>query len=187
MRKPRALRPGDRVAVVSPASPFKREEFEAGLGEIRTLGFEPVFDESVFARQGYVSGAAEVRAAAFTRAWADPEIAALVAVRGGYGSVQLLPLLDGDAVAHRPKAFIGYSDNTSLLSWLTLKCGIVSFHGPMVEGRLARGEAGYDRDTFIRCLCRAEPVGDEIEVAGQFIRQVSRRLRERPAYSRASG
>jgi muramoyltetrapeptide carboxypeptidase len=160
MRKPRALRPGDRVAVVSPASPFKREEFEAGLAEIRSLGFEPVFEESVFARQGYVSGAAAVRAAAFTRAWAEPEIAALVAVRGGYGSVQLLPLLDRDAIAHRPKAFIGYSDNTSLLSWLTLKCGIVSFHGPMVEGRLARGETGYDRDTFIRCLCRAEPAGD---------------------------
>jgi muramoyltetrapeptide carboxypeptidase len=160
MRKPRALRPGDRVAVVSPASPFKREEFEAGLAEIRSLGFEPVFEESVFARQGYVSGAAAVRATAFTRAWAEPEIAALVAVRGGYGSVQLLPLLDRDAIAHRPKAFIGYSDNTSLLSWLTLKCGIVSFHGPMVEGRLARGEAGYDRDTFIRCLCRAEPAGD---------------------------
>jgi muramoyltetrapeptide carboxypeptidase len=160
MRKPRALRPGDRVAVVSPASPFKREEFEAGLAEIRSLGFEPVFEESVFARQGYLSGAAAVRAAAFTRAWAEPEIAALVAVRGGYGSVQLLPLLDRDAIAHRPKAFIGYSDNTSLLSWLTLKCGIVSFHGPMVEGRLARGEAGYDRDTFIRCLCMAEPAGD---------------------------
>ena len=120
MRKPRALRPGDRVAVVSPASPFKREEFEAGLVELRTLGFEPVFEESVFARQGYVSGAADIRAAAFTRAWADPEIAALVAVRGGYGSVQLLPLLDRDAIAHHPKAFIGYSDNTSLLSWLTL-------------------------------------------------------------------
>ena len=51
MRKPRALRPGDRVAVVSPASPFKREEFEAGLVELRTLGFEPVFEESVFARR----------------------------------------------------------------------------------------------------------------------------------------
>ena len=55
MRKPRALRPGDRVAVVSPASPFKREDFEAGLVELRALGFEPVFEESVFARQGYVS------------------------------------------------------------------------------------------------------------------------------------
>ena len=49
--------------------------------------------------------------------------------------------------------FIGYSDNTSLLAWLTTQRGLVAFHGPMIEGRLARGEAGYDRDTFRRCLC----------------------------------
>jgi muramoyltetrapeptide carboxypeptidase len=160
MRKPRALRPGDRVAVVAPASPFKRDEFDAGLAEIAALGFEPVFDDSVFARHGYVAGPPDVRSAAFTRAWEDPSIAALVAARGGYGSVQILPLLDAAAVARNPKAFIGYSDNTSLLSWLTLQCGIVSFHGPMIEGRLARGAAGYDRDTFTRCLCVAEPAGE---------------------------
>ena len=160
MHKPRALRPGDRIAVVAPASPFKREEFDAGLAEIRALGFEPVYEESVFARHGYVAGRADVRAAAFRRAWDDPAVAALVAARGGYGSVQMLPLLDREAVARQPKAFIGYSDNTSILSWLTLQCGMVSFHGPMLEGRLARGADGYDRDTFARCLCTAEAPGE---------------------------
>ena len=160
MRKPRALRPGDRVAVVAPASPFKRDEFEAGIAEIRALGFEPVYDDSVFARHGYVAGTPDVRASAFVRAWEDPSIAALVAARGGYGSVQMLPLLDRQVISRNAKAFIGYSDNTSILSWLTLQCGIVSFHGPMIEGRLARGAAGYDRDTFTRCLCAAEPAGE---------------------------
>jgi muramoyltetrapeptide carboxypeptidase len=165
MRKPRALRPGDRVAVVAPASPFRRDEFDAGLAELRALGFDPIYEESVFARHGYVAGAPAVRAAAFLRAWEDPTVAALVAARGGYGSVQLLPLLDREtigreAIGRHAKAFIGYSDNTSLLSWLTLQCGVVSFHGPMMEGRLARGEAGYDRDTFVRCLCRPEAPGE---------------------------
>jgi muramoyltetrapeptide carboxypeptidase len=160
MRKPRALRPGDRVAVVAPASPFKRDEFDAGLAEIRSLGFEPVYEDSVFARHGYVAGSADVRAAAFTRAWDDPAVAALIAARGGYGSVQMLPLLDRQAIGRHAKAFIGFSDTTSILVWLTLQCGIVSFHGPMIEARLARGEEGYDRDTFVRCLCRAEAVGD---------------------------
>jgi muramoyltetrapeptide carboxypeptidase len=160
MHKPRALRPGDRVAVVAPASPFKREEFDLGVAEIRALGFEPVYDDSVFARQGFVAGAPELRAAAFVRAWEDPAVAALVAARGGYGSVQVLPLLDRATIGRHVKAFIGYSDNTSILSWLTLQCGIVSFHGPMIEGRLARGEAGYDRDTFGRCLFRAEAPGE---------------------------
>ena len=123
MRKPRALRPGDRIAVVAPASPFKRDEFEAGVAEIRALGFEPVYDDSVFARHGYVAGTPDVRAAAFTRAWEDPSIAALVAARGGYGSVQMLTLLDPQVIWRSAKAFIGYSDNTSILSWLTLQCG----------------------------------------------------------------
>jgi muramoyltetrapeptide carboxypeptidase len=159
MQKPRALQPGDRIGVVAPASAFSREEFDAGIQELRRLGFDPVYDETVFARRSYLAGDAALRASAFRRAWTDDSIRAVIAVRGGYGSVQLLPLLDAAEVRRSPKAFIGYSDNTSLLSWLTTLCGIVSFHGPMVEGRLARGEAGYDRATFERVLCRAEPAG----------------------------
>ena len=159
MLKPRALRPGDRVAVVAPASAFARAAFDSGIEELRRLGFEPVFDESVFARSRFTAGDAALRAGAFARAWADESIAALIAVRGGYGSVQMLPLLDPGAIRRSPKAFIGYSDNTSLLTWLTGTCGVVAFHGPMLEGRLAAGESAYDRDTFTRVLTRVEPPG----------------------------
>src|SRR5215218_2241993 len=94
MRKPRVLRPGDRIAVVAPASAFARDEFDAGIAELRALGFEPVYEESVFERRTYAAGSATTRAAAFERAWRDPSIAAVIAVRGGYGSVHLLPVLD---------------------------------------------------------------------------------------------
>lgn len=170
MRRPRALVPGDRIALVAPASPFARDEFDAGLVELRALGFEPVFEESVFARTGYVAGAPAARARALQAAWADPSIAAIVAVRGGYGSVHLLPLLDEAVFAGPAKAFIGYSDNTSLLTWLTLQRGIVSFHGPMIERRLSRGEAGYDRDTFRRVLCRAEAAGEITHASVETLR-----------------
>jgi muramoyltetrapeptide carboxypeptidase len=152
MLKPRALRSGDRVAVVSPASPFAREEFDRGVEELRRLGYEPVWDESVFARDTMVSGSPATRAAAFLKAWFDPTVAALIAVRGGYGSVHLLPLLTRDDLRQSPKAFVAYSDNTSLLSWLTTGCGIVAFHGPMLDGRLAKGDAGYDRDSLVKSL-----------------------------------
>ena len=160
MRKPRALQQGDRVAIVAPASPFSREEFDAGVEEIRRLGFQPVYGGEVFAREGYVAGTPELRANAWRAAWRDPDISAVIAVRGGYGSVQLLPLLDARETAEHPKAFVGYSDNTSLLTWLTQQCGTVAFHGPMIAGRFAKGPSGYDRDTFTRCLCRAEPAGE---------------------------
>lgn len=160
MRKPRALRPGDRIAMIAPASPFIREDFDAGIEEIRRLGFEPVYGEDVFARDRYLAGPPELRARAFLTAWDDPGISAIVAVRGGYGSVHLLPLLDSRRIEAAPKIFMGYSDNTSLLTWLTQECGIVAFHGPMLAGRIAKGVEGYDRDTLMRCLCRPEPVGE---------------------------
>ena len=104
MLKPRALAPGDRLAIVAPASPFTREEFDRGLQEIRRLGFEPVYDDSVFARQRYVAGSAAVRAAAIHAAWRDPSIAGLIGVRGGYGSAQVLPLLDRDEARRAAQA-----------------------------------------------------------------------------------
>lgn len=160
MLKPRALSPGDRLAVVAPASPFKREDFDRGIDEVRGLGFEPVYDESVFARRAYVAGSPEVRAGALRAAWRDPTIAGVIGVRGGYGSLQLLPLLDRDEVRRTRKPFVGYSDLTSLLTFLTTGCGLVAFHGPTVAGRLGGGEGRYDRKTFLNALCRREPMGE---------------------------
>jgi muramoyltetrapeptide carboxypeptidase len=140
----RPLRPGDRIAVVAPASGCPREELDRGTAEIARLGYEPVFTEAIFERGWFSAGPASVRAADFMRAWSDPSIAALIALRGGYGSVHLLPLLSRDEVLRTPKPFIGYSDTTSLLSWLTCQCGIAALHGPMLERRLSIGDDGYD-------------------------------------------
>ena len=157
LRKPRALAPGARVAVVAPASPFEREQFEAGVAELRALGFDPVWDDRVFARRGFASGDAPLRAASFDDAWQRPDIDALIGVRGGYGSVQLLPYLDPTRLAAQPRAFIGYSDLTSILTFLVCHCGIVAFHGPSVAGRLGRGAEGYDRESFLAMLMNVEP------------------------------
>jgi len=157
--KPRRLRPGDRIGLIAPASAFKREEFDAGIDELRRLGFEPVYDDRVFARQRFVAGEPAVRAAALHDAWADPSIAALIAVRGGYGSAQVLPFLDPARMREARKPLIGYSDVTSLLNF-HVQHGLVCFHGPMIERRLSRGEAAYDRDSFLRAITSPEPLGE---------------------------
>ena len=167
MRKPRALREGDRVAVVAPASPFDRARFERGVGELRDLGLDPVVDERVFERQAYVAGSAPSRAEGFRAAWRDPSVAALIGARGGYGSAQLLPLLDATELRQRPKALVGCSDLTALLTFLTIQCGVVGFHGPMVVS-LADGRRGYDRRSLLGHLSRPLPFGaladDGVEV-----------------------
>jgi muramoyltetrapeptide carboxypeptidase len=163
LRKPPALRPGARIAIVAPASPFGRNEFDAGVRELRHLGFDPVYSDAVFARDDYLAGSAELRARDLMQAWSDPSISGIIAARGGYGSVQLLPLLDADVMRRQPKVFVGYSDNTSVLVWLSQVCGLVPFHGPMIEGRFARGTLGYDRDSFLDCVTKAQPFGEVVD------------------------
>lgn len=151
--------PGSRVALVAPASPIDREAFDAGLAALRALGFEPVFDESVFERSGFVAGTAAARARALQSAMTREDVRAVVSVRGGYGSVELLTALDATAVLSARTAFVGYSDLTSVHSWLGCQAGLTSLHGPMIDGRLARGESAYDRQTLLRGLT-ADPLGE---------------------------
>lgn len=158
-KKPRRLQRGDRVALIAPASGFERDAFDSGVAELGRLGFEAVWDDRVFARDRFVAGAAAERVAALHDAWSDPSIAAIVAVRGGYGSAQMLPLLDADLMRRAAKAFVGYSDVTALLSF-HLQHGLVCFHGPMIDRRLSLGEAGYHRDSFLRAITGDEPVGE---------------------------
>jgi len=119
-----------------------------------------VYTDAVFARDDYLAGAAELRARDLMQAWSDPGVKGIIAARGGYGSVQLLPLLDAGVVRRQPKVFVGYSDNTSLLIWLMQACGLVSFHGPMIEGRFARAAEGYDRDSFLGIVSQPVPFGE---------------------------
>lgn len=159
MRRPRGLRSGDRVAVVAPASPFPRPDFERGVAELRRLGYEPVFDERIFARDTYLAGDAATRARILLDAWRDPSIAGIMAARGGYGSVQVLPLLPAAELRDSPKVFVGASDLTAVLAYLGA-CGLVAVHGPMVAGQLGRGPAGYDARTFAAAVAGAEPAGE---------------------------
>jgi muramoyltetrapeptide carboxypeptidase len=148
-----------RVVLVAPASSFDRGELDRGVQELRRLGLTPHHAESTFARRPMRAGDAYVRAQALKEAWADADASAIIAVRGGYGSVEVLPLLATTDVPEHPPAFVGYSDLTSLHAWLNLFVGVTSVHGAMIDGRLARGAAAYDEPTFMRSLS-AEPLGE---------------------------
>ncbi len=160
----RPVRRGARVALVAPASPFDTREFQRGLDELKRLGFEPVYDESIFEREAMVAGPAALRSQAFQQAMTREDVDAVIAVRGGYGSAEILAGLDARAIAHRRTAFVGYSDLTSVHAYLNADAHLASVHGPMIDGRLARGTAHYDEASFLAAL-GSEPMG-ELSVAG---------------------
>lgn len=159
MIKLRRLKAGDRVALVAPASSFEPAEVDAGVAELARLGLEAVYDEAIFAKARFVAGSVETRVRAILQAWRDPGIAALVAVRGGYGSAQLLPHLDPEAMLTARKALIGYSDITALLN-LYVRHGLAAIHGPMIDRRFSKGAAAYDEATFRKVMMQVEPAGD---------------------------
>jgi muramoyltetrapeptide carboxypeptidase len=155
----RRLRSGDRIALVAPASSFHPEEVAAGAAELARLGFEAVYDDRLFEKDRFVAGPVETRVKAIVEAWEDPSIAALIAVRGGYGSAQLLPFLDPGVLRRGRKALIGYSDITAILN-LYLRSGLTAIHGPMIERRIAKGPAAYDEASFRKVLMSGEPAGE---------------------------
>lgn len=159
MTKLRRLKSGDRVALVAPASSFPPEEVEAGVTELARLGFEAVYDETLFDRERFVAGSVETRVRAIHGAWEDPSIAALIAMRGGYGSAQLLPYLDRELMLSSRKALIGYSDITSLLT-LYQQHGLCGIHGPMIDRRISKGTAAYDEASFRSVMMQTEPAGE---------------------------
>jgi muramoyltetrapeptide carboxypeptidase len=159
VKRLRRLQSGDRIALVAPASSFPHEEVSAGVAELARLGFEAVYDDTIFDKERFVAGSVETRVRAIVKAWEDPSIAALIAMRGGYGSAQLLPFLDPDLLRSGRKALIGYSDVTSLLD-LYLRSGLTAIHGPMIDRRISKGTTAYDEDSFRRVLMQAEPAGE---------------------------
>jgi len=153
--RPQALRPGDTVGIIAPASGFRRDEFEAGCAELRRLGYEPFFLSSIFERDGYFAGSLRRRVDEFHEMFANPKVKAVLCARGGYGCNYLLPHLDHDLIRRNPKVFAGCSDVTALLTYLCDAIGMVVFHGPMVAGDFAR-PGGIDESSWLNAVARGE-------------------------------
>ncbi|HEX4604724.1 MAG TPA: LD-carboxypeptidase, partial [Candidatus Angelobacter sp.] len=148
--RPPALRQGDKVGLIAPASSFSREGFLKGCDRLRQMGYKPVYEQDIFERDIYFAGTVARRAKELQNYWQRDDIAALVCVRGGYGANYLLEKLDFDLIAERPKALVGCSDVTSLLTAITDRTGLVTFHGPMAAKDIADGT--LDLPSWINAL-----------------------------------
>ncbi|MGH7812771.1 MAG: S66 peptidase family protein [Candidatus Binataceae bacterium] len=160
--KPKALKPGDTVAVVAPASAIEREHLERGVNVLAEAGYRVKVSERALARWGIFAGGDRERADELQAAFADPEVKAIFCARGGYGCGRLLPLLDFGAIAQSPKIFTGFSDETFLLCALNDLAGMTVFHGPMVAMDLSRG-LGERALGHMRRILGGEPGAVEFE------------------------
>jgi muramoyltetrapeptide carboxypeptidase len=154
--RPRALRRGDTVGIVAPASNIKQDALLAGCEGLRRLGYNPVYDDSILEQDLYFGGSVQRRLEELHAMFRREEISAIVCARGGYGANYLVEALDLDLIRKHPKIFIGYSDITSLLTLLCDEAGLTVFHGPMAAKDFVAAD-GVDVTSWESALSGATP------------------------------
>ncbi|MCY1081671.1 S66 family peptidase [Archangium lansingense] len=144
MRKPARLQPGDTVAILSPSAGLPSlfpHTFDAGLAVLRErLGLRIREYPTTRASPEALARDPQARARDLHQAFRDEEVKAVIASIGGDDSVRLLPHLDAEVFARNPKVLMGYSDTTTLLTYVN-RLGVVTFHGPSVMAGFAQASS----------------------------------------------
>ncbi|HYH12273.1 MAG TPA: S66 peptidase family protein [Thermomicrobiales bacterium] len=164
MLKPKRLRPGDTVGIVSPSWYGGAEvghRVERGAAHLRSLGFEVRIAPHALNSSGHVSDTPEHRTEDIHAMFRDPEIRAVLSTIGGDHSCHLLPLLDWDLIRANPKIFMGFSDITVLNVAIWTMTGLVTFNGPALMTDWAEYPAmpDYAERYALAAICEPEPIG----------------------------
>jgi muramoyltetrapeptide carboxypeptidase len=130
---PLSLSPGDVIQIVAPGSPFNEIKFSEGISVLEKMGFQTVFSREFYQVNGYLAGPDTHRAEILNAAFSDDRIKGIWCARGGYGALRILKYIDFEIVRSNPKIFIGCSDASVLLNTFFDRCGLITFHGPMIE------------------------------------------------------
>lgn len=135
-RKLKALEKSATIGIVAPASPESPETIDSKIEVFKNLGFKIKKGKHLYDKNGYLAGNDEDRANDLNSMFLDKNVDAIVCLRGGYGSIRMVPYLDLKSIRNNPKPFFGYSDITLLLNYISNKCNFPTFHGPMITSNL---------------------------------------------------
>ena len=177
IRSPRALRPGDTVAVVSPSSAVPLERLDAGLAVLSSWGLRPVEGAHTRGVHGHLAASDAQRIADLNAAFRDPAVRAVWAARGGYGLTRIVDRLDWPALARDPKLLIGFSDVSALLLAAWQRIGLVTLHGQVVARLHLLTEPARERlrrGVFGQPAALREPVAGTVATAGSAERVAGR-------------
>jgi muramoyltetrapeptide carboxypeptidase len=160
LKRPQALKRGARIALVAPASEgSSSDDIAKAEAFVAAQGWQPILMPNAKKKMGYLAGTDQERADDLNAAFRDTNIDGIICIRGGYGSMRILPLLDEKMIRRNPKVLMGFSDITALLVGLSRKCGFVTFHGP----NALTSDDAYSMESMVRAVTKAEPMGDILQ------------------------
>jgi len=158
--KPRALKKGDTIGIIAPASPpSSPEKITKGAEYLERLGYRVKLGKNVQKVYGYLAGTDQERADDVNTMFADKTVKAIIAVRGGYGTPRILPLIDYSIIKQNPKILVGYSDLTALQLAIFKKTRLVSFSGPMSGVEMFKGIDPFTEEHFWACITSSKKIG----------------------------
>ncbi len=175
--RPPALKPGDTIGIAAPASNvYELEDIRMGRELIESLGFKTVIGRHAADQYGYLAGKDEDRAKDLNEMFERDDVNGIICLRGGWGTMRMLPMLDYEMIRKHPKVLMGYSDITSLLIAVYKHAGIATFHGPVVLSTYSP----YTMEYFTKAVMTPKPVGpvvvpplpsgERVETANRIIR-----------------
>lgn len=168
MRKPSTLQQKDVVGLISPSGPSSEDSLEKAVKALERLGFIPKPASGCLQSSGYLAGPDETRARDIHEMFSDPEVKGIFCLRGGYGAMRLLDILDMELISQNPKVFLGSSDVTALHLAFNKLGGFCTFYGPMVaKGFTKQAFRGYVEDNLMKMTCSAGPPGEIIPRQGE--------------------
>jgi len=122
---------GSTIGLIAPASPEKPENIKLGIDFLKNLGFNIKEGEHIYDKWGFLAGSDKDRASDLMSMFMDDEVDMILCVRGGYGTMRILPLIDFNIIKTHPKIFAGFSDITTILNSIYQRCDLITFHSPM--------------------------------------------------------
>ena len=128
---PKKLKPGDTIGLITPSAPITQEQLDETVKKLEKLGFKTYYKDSVLSQYGYFAGKDQERADELMSMFTNKEVDGILSVRGGYGAIRILDMLDYEVIKQNPKVFMGFSDITAFLNAIYSKTGLVTFHGPL--------------------------------------------------------
>lgn len=154
--KPRALREGDTIGLITPSTFVSDpDKLQLVARTVEFFGLKAKWGKNVRKQAGYLGGTVAERLDDLHAMFADPEVRGILAIRGGYGSAQLLDGIDYDLIRRNPKVFVGFSDITALHLAIHKKTGLVTFHGPVMTSEFTP----FTQSWYRKALFGTEPLG----------------------------